>query len=160
MEKKYITEEMNEHEQWYKDAHDMTAEALPGFIQNVSENYSHDVVTICHAMAAAALAAMATVNKSTEGDIGKGQQLKVLSLFLRKWADIEGPAKVISWYGLLNPESENQFKVIPKQVYEMLKKQAQYYLRELEKEKTPNLQLKSHLEKICEGDMPWGFRVE
>src|SRR6266550_4316712 len=53
---KHITESMHVHEAWYDEAQKMTAEQLPAFIQHLLTDYDHDYGTICHAVAAAAIA--------------------------------------------------------------------------------------------------------
>lgn len=66
-EKKSITEQDKIHEEWYKEASEMTLENLPEFLRKLTEDYSHDYGTICHAISAAAAAAAWAVEKSPCG---------------------------------------------------------------------------------------------
>ena len=65
MEKKIITEGMHIQDEWYKETNsDMTTKKFPEFFRHLSEDYVHDYGTVCHAMAAVALAAMWAFNNS------------------------------------------------------------------------------------------------
>src|SRR5690349_20327046 len=66
-----ITEESGEHKQWYVDAHapEMTLETLPEFLRHLTEDYHHDYGTICHALAAGAIATAYAMDRSPQGGI-------------------------------------------------------------------------------------------
>ena len=64
-----ITEEMGIHKEWMKRARDMTMADLPEFLRELTEDYDHDYGTICHAIAAAAVAAAWSVERTPQGGI-------------------------------------------------------------------------------------------
>jgi hypothetical protein len=157
MEKKYISEEMNVQDEWYLAAQKMqTPEGLMGLIHHLMLDYSHDMNTVAHAVTAGALATISVMNRYPEGGLTSAQAQKVLTLFIRKWAKMEGPAKLWSWAGLLHPANEPMVMEIPKDVADWLTAQAREML---EKGSFMDDGHKQHLENILAGGFPWGFRM-
>ena len=64
MEKKAITEDMGLQNEWHKRAKSMKPDEFPEFFREMTEDYIHDYVTVCHAMAAVGLAAMHSFNNT------------------------------------------------------------------------------------------------
>ena len=110
--KKFIKESDNAQEEWYQEARSVKLDQLTPFVTKLLDGYSHDADTITHAMVAGVLATISAMNSHKEGDIGPSQAHKLLGLFVRKWANIEGPAKLFSWAGLLHPGNEPQLMVM------------------------------------------------
>lgn len=95
-----ITEEERVHEEWYTARPKTTAE-LAEFVRHLVEDYEHDYGTICHAVAAAGLAAMRCVNTdSDQGGITGFQASCVLWSVIARWT---GEAK--GWEGDVSPSA-------------------------------------------------------
>ena len=156
-EKIFITEADGVQNEWYEKTRSQTLETLPGFLNHVLDDYSHDHQTIIHAMTAGCMATISAMNTHPEGDISASQTSALLGLFIRKWARIEGPAKIMSWAGLLNPANESVAMGIPKDVVAWLSGQA---TKALEQNKYEGEGQKVHLEKIAKGEMPWGLKSQ
>jgi hypothetical protein len=80
-----ITEEQKVHVKWYEGAKNQTVESLPGFINHLVNDYGHDYGTICHALAAGAIAAATAIDKSPTGGITGFQAGAVMWEFIRHW---------------------------------------------------------------------------
>jgi hypothetical protein len=156
-EKKFITEADGVQNEWYEQARGQTLETLPGFLAHLLDGYSHDQSTIVHAMVAGCMATISAMNAHPEGDIGSSQTSQLLGLFIRKWAKIEGPAKIMSWAALLSPAYEEQVMTVPKDIAGWIKGLAQ---QALDTGKYQGDQHRAHLEKIVAGQMPWGFKEQ
>lgn len=154
--KKFIDASSGEEEVWYKEALSQTLETIPSFLNKLCSDYSHDSVTFSHALVAGALGAIAAMNKTPEGDISADQKQRVLGLFTRKWAMIEGPFQITRWFGLLHSKSESQFRHIPKAVADQVSKKALEFLQAPDASSLSSEQTE-HLKKIAEGQMPWGY---
>jgi hypothetical protein len=63
MSKKKITEEMNMHVEWEKQAENMTLEMLPKFISMLMNDYEHDYETKVNAVVCGMMATMKAMNK-------------------------------------------------------------------------------------------------
>lgn len=155
--RKFITEEMGEQESWYAEAKEMTAENLPEFVRKLSNDYSHDMKTIAHAMTAASLASIAAINRGPEGGLSPDQSKAVMGLFIRKWSKMQGPLKLTSWYGMMHPDNEPQFNMVPKEVFADMQKQAVEMLAGDCTEVGP--EVVEHLKTIVEGKVPFGYRL-
>lgn len=83
--KQQITEEMKIQNEWYKEAKKQTVETLPEFVRHLTEDYSHDYGTICHAVAAAGIAAMYAVDNSPTGGITGFQAGCIMWKVIREW---------------------------------------------------------------------------
>jgi hypothetical protein len=156
MEKKFIKEADGVHEKWYEEARGQTLDTLPVFLKGLMDEYSHDEVTLTHAVTAGAMATISAMDAHPEGGLTPSQNQLVFGLFLRKWARIEGPAKVMSWAGLLNPKNEDQMVGVPKDVAHWISGLAK---QALDNAKFQGQEQKDHLEKLAKGEMPWGFRT-
>jgi len=88
-----ITEESGTHEEWYKEARNIrNIKQLKKFIKKM-KSYNHDYGTICHAMTAAALAAMWVVDRDPIcGGITGFQAGCIMWEFMRRWNGVEAPA--------------------------------------------------------------------
>lgn len=157
MERKFITEDMGEQNEWYKEAKDMTLDKLPAFIDKLTNYYSHDMNTLPHAITAGMLGAAAAINAGPEGGLTPAQGHKVMGLFIRKWSKMEGPLKLASWYGMLHPANEPQFTSIPGEVFDMLVNQAKGLLESDLKDTDP--EVIEHLKSIADGKAPFGYKV-
>lgn len=161
MTKIQITEEQNLHKEWYEEAKNQTLETLPVFISNLVKNYSHDYDTICHAIAAAALAAARTVDKSGEGGITGFQAGCVMWSFIQEWTQKSQPLRLLDYENLLYPQYEDSFKTIKKDTWEWLQKEAKRKILENESsELGATEKVLAHWQSIVDGKIPFGLSLE
>lgn len=157
--KRWISEKDGVQEDWYKKAADMKIDQLDQFVNDLMTKYSHDQMTVCHAMVAGALATIASMNSMPEGQVGAEQAKTILGLFIRKWARIDGPVKLVSWYGLLHPGNEYGFNTIPDFVWKDVVGQAKEMLV-ADDIASVDLKTREHLEMVASGKPPFGMRVQ
>lgn len=158
-DKEFITESMGIHNEWYEEAVRVTTkESLVEFVDRLMNKYSHDMNTIVHAMVAGSLATINTMNSMPDGRIGPAQCMKLLGSFVRHWARIEGPAKIVAWAGLLHVDNEKSFTTIPAPVFEEIKVMANELLKaDLSVVEPRQVE---HLISISKGNVPFGLSVE
>ena len=120
-----ITEEQGLHKAWYEEAEKVsTPDELAAFVRRLLTDYEHDYGTICHAVAAAAIAGANAVNRDPkQGGITGFQAGAVFWEFARAWnrwpADHCG-ARMIEWGDLLYPQSDPRMTSIPRGAWEAL----------------------------------------
>lgn len=160
MKKKPITEKDNYQLEWYKEGRNQTLGTLPEFLKGLVENYSHDYGTICHAMTAAALAAMWAVDKSDQGGITGFQASCIMWEFIKQWDKSNNKAglKMIDYDYLLYPQYEEKFeKTISSDQWGVIQKEANKNLEENTQRTHPDVI--SHWQSISDGEIPFGFRI-
>lgn len=145
---------------WYDEARspNMTADALPGFIRQVVDGYQHDYGTICHAIAACALAAATAANRMPlQGGITGFQSGAVMWEFIRKWTHEDGPMRLIKFSDMLWPQYEQRFttKKISRSNFKWLQERA---ARELADH--PSSHAAEHLKSIVGGKAPFGYTIQ
>lgn len=125
--KQQITEEMKIHDEWYKEAKKQTVETLSEFVRHLTEDYSHNCGTICHAVAAAGIAAMCAVDNSPTGGITEFQAGCIMWKVIREWnfQNNKTGLKILDYDNLLYPQYENSFISISSKIWESVKKEAQ-----------------------------------
>jgi hypothetical protein len=102
--------------QWYAEAKEVTVNTLDAFVWSLTANYKHDYGTICHAVAAAAIAAATAVNKSPAGGITGFQAGAVMWEFIRQWnyPNNKCGMRLIDYDNFLYPQYAKSFdKVLP-----------------------------------------------
>lgn len=156
-DKRQITEESGEHKQWYEEARKQTLQSLPEFLNNISNNYAHDYGTICHAIAASALAAAYAMNESPAGGITGYQASAVMWEFVCKWMRYETPLRLLDYNEMLYPQYSHKFSCISKSTWEYLQNEAAKNLKENE-HAHPNVI--NHWKLIIEGKIPFGYGLE
>ncbi len=178
MEPKFLTEDMNEHELWYAEAHELkTPDQLAGFVTKLMTAYSHDMNTVVHALNAGALAAISVMNAFPEGGLTTAQAHKLLGLFVRKYAKMQGPITVLQWLGLLNINNRNSFGVIPKNVWAEVRQEAVTLLAQDDESRSVDTsqmtpqekhahdqtllseEQRKHILSVRDGEIPWGLKV-
>ena len=171
-----ISEQQHLEKQWYKDAKEQTLETLPAFINHVMNDYEHDYGTICHAIAACALAATYAANEQPQGGITGFQAGFVMAQYVKNWiySDLKTTLRIVDYDKMLYPQYEEYFdKIITKKTFEMLQEEAQKRIAEVEAErksleesgKIPNAVLVHpdvlrHWKSIVEGNVPFGYRLK
>jgi hypothetical protein len=131
-----ITEEQNLQEQWYLRAKEATLETLPEFIRHLMNDYQHDYGTVCHAIAASAVAAAWAAERQPQGGITGFQASAIAWEFLGAWSDIKAPARIVQYKEMLYPQMSDKFqKVITAETWEWLQARAREHLAELPKQR-------------------------
>jgi hypothetical protein len=156
-EKREITEESGAHKAWYEEARKVTAETLPAFVAHLLNDYHHDYGTICHAVAAAALAgAMAVEHDPAQGGITGFQAGAVMWEFLRVWDRIDCPARLVKYEDLLYPQYDERFREISASTWKWAQERAASLLAG----GGAHPAVRAHWESIVGGTVPFGLRVE
>jgi|SRR6185503_73070 len=157
-----ITEEMKIHDQWYKDAREMTLDKLSEFLKKLTTEYEHDYGTICHAMAAGAIATCWAINKTDQGGITGFQAGAIMWEFIRKWMSIECPARLIEYDKMLFPQHANRFEnTISQNIWKWLQEEANKRIKENELSSMkahPNVL--AHWESIKNGVVPFDYKIK
>lgn len=135
MEKQIITEGMHIQDEWFKEANSsMTPEKFPEFFRHLSEDYVHDYGTVCHAMAAVALAAMWAFNNSegARGGITGFQAGCVMWQVIREWnyKNNKTGLRIQDMDNLLYPQYEYKFNTIDKDVWKAVQEEARSRIKE------------------------------
>lgn len=152
-----LTEEENHHLTWY-DVRPKSPEELASFVRSLLRDYSHDYGTIVHAAAAAALAAVHTVNADeAQGGVTGFQAGAIAHLFMRKFLQIDGPMRIREVRKMLYPHYKDEFGTIDAKTFAWLQDRA----RELLSERTDASEAcRAHWQSIVDGTVPFGYRVK
>ena len=168
---KDVTEESGIQKEWYADVDNVkTVADLTEFVRHLTEDYRHDYGTICHAVAAAALAAAKTVDRSPSGGITGFQAGAIMWEFIRHWIKKEGPLRLIEYQEMLYPQKEDHFRTISKSTWEWLQKEARELL-DGRKNRNPDgsvfsdsvdahPEVTAHWKSIAAGTIPFGYTVK
>ena len=154
-----ITEADGVHKDWYEQAKRQTLETLPFFLKELTTGYQHDYGTICHAMAAAAVAAASAIDASPEGGITGFQSGAVMWEFIRSWSGKEGPLRLIEFEHMLYPQYEDRFvgRTISKGTWTYIQTKARELLAGDLAHVHPDIIL--HWTNIVGGMAPFGYSV-
>ena len=128
--------------EWLRKARDATVETLPVFLKEITESYQHDYGTICHATAIAAIAAANAVNHSSAGGITGFQAGAVMWGFIKEWnyCGNKTGLRLFDYDDFLYPQYADKFqKVIPKKVWDSIRKEAQSNIKKADREYTQYL---------------------
>jgi hypothetical protein len=128
-----IDESMNIHKEWFKEANEMTLEKLPDFLKKLTENYEHDYGTICHAIAAAAIAAAWAVERMPQGGITGFQAGCIMWEFIKHWnfSYNKTGLGLIDYDNFLYPQYADRFdKTISSDIWAAIQKEAKAKLED------------------------------
>jgi hypothetical protein len=154
---KNITESMKVHLAWYDEAKRMTLEELPTFLDRLQNFYTHDYGTICHAIAASAIATAWAMNKGPQGGITGFQAGAVMWEFIRHWGNLQGPARMLTYDDMLYPQSEHKYKTISQDTFDWIQEQAKEHLADANK---GSVEVREHWQSIVDGVVPFGYTIE
>jgi|WetSurMetagenome_2_1015567.scaffolds.fasta_scaffold187732_2 hypothetical protein len=159
-EKRIITEDDKVQDEWYKEAKTITEETLPAFIHKLINDYVHDYGTICHAVAAAAIAGAYAIEHSPTGGITGFQSGAVMWEFVQEWLHERGkPLALVRYENMLYPQYQYKFeKIISQETWEWLQERAKRELNNTSNN-TANPSVVSHWKDIVEGKVPFGYKV-
>ena len=157
-----ITEEEKVHEDWYKRAKDkeMSLETLPEFLRELTEDYGHDYGTLCHAVAAGALAAARAVDCSSVGGITGFQAGAVMWEFICQWMDggrLKGRA-LLDYDDLLFPQYGYKFNSISPGTWRDTQRKAKEFLAE-SRVVSAHPDVVEHWKSVANGEVPFGLEV-
>ena len=160
MEQK-INEEMHIEKEWFAEAKKQRLMTLPDFINHVMNDYEHDYGTVCHAIAACALAATWAANNEdgARGGITGFQAGFVMWDFIRQfmYEDNKCGLRIIDYDKMLYPQYEDFFgKHISPEVHDALMKRSEELLKEKDHVHPDVIK---HWKAIATGHMPFGYVV-
>lgn len=157
-EKQAITEEQGIHKEWYVQAKTQTVDTLVDFVRHLTEDYQHDYGTICHAVAAAALAAAWAVERSPTGGISGFQSGVIMWEFIAEWQHLRGtPLRLVQFENMLYPQYADQFCTISPDTAKWLREEAQKHLAADPSHMAESV--RAHMEVVAKGAIPFGYRV-
>lgn len=157
MAKQEITEEMGVHKEWMVEAKDMTLEKLPEFLRKLTQDYHHDYGTICHAIAAGAIAGAWSVERTPQGGITGFQAWAIMWEMIRGWGVFgDGPKTMTKYENMLYPQYAESFRSISPDVWEWLQKKAK---ENLEAKGPASDNVIAHWKTIVGGEIPFGYRI-
>ena len=158
MDKIAITEEQHVHDAWYAAAREMKVKDLPTFIEHLTQDYEHDYGTICHAIAAAAVAAARAVDHSECGGITGFQGGAVMWEFLTHWMNIREPARLLEMEDMLYPQMDYKFNTLSKECWEGLQQKAKELLGD--NKETVADRVKARWQSVALGNIPCGYTIK
>lgn len=162
-----INEKQHLEKIWFKEAQEQTIETLPAFINHIMNDYVHDYGTICHAIAACALAAAWGTNHHEQGGITGFQASFVMWDFIKEWeySGNKTGLKIVDYDNMLYPQYKDKFdKVISKETFKGIQKEAinrlgEYY-NTLENERYVHPDVVKHWRSIVAGNVPFGYKIK
>lgn len=129
-----ITEKDKVQDRWYEEAKTQTIESLPVFMNHLVDDYEHDYGTICHAVAAAGIAAMCAVDHDPkQGGITGFQAGAIMWKVIRHWyfESNKTGLRLIDYDDFLYPQYEGQYqKTITASTWECIQKRAKELIEE------------------------------
>lgn len=137
MSRQKITEEEGIHKSWMKEANEIkTTEELKAFIDRLQNDYEHDYGTICHAVAAAAIAAAKCVDRGPQGGITGFQAGAIQWEMIRGWGVwTDGPLQIVQWGQLLFPQYDDKMpRFVSKDIFKALVAKAKEKLEDTSRE--------------------------
>ena len=161
MEKTQIAEESGIQNDWYAEAKKMKMEELPAFLRKLTEDYCHDYGTICHAVAAGAIAAAYAVNNSDAGGITGFQASCIMWEFVRHWSKENNNCglRLIDYDDMLYPQYDERFdKTITPSTWSAIQTEAKKCLAEDSGRAHSNVV--AHWKSIADGVVPFGYSVK
>lgn len=158
----WVTEEEHLEKDWFAEANKQTLETLPDFMKHIMNDYVHDYGTVCHAVAACAIAAAWAANKmdGARGGITGFQAGFVMWDFIRQlnYSSNKCGMRIIDYDKMLYPQYEDMFqKTISSDTWNSLIKQAE---ENLKNRQNAHPAVVAHWESIKNGHVPFGYEVK
>ncbi len=155
-----ITEEMHLEKEWFDQASKQTLKTLPDYVNHLMNDYKHDYGTVCHAVAACALAAAWAANNEPNGGITGFQSGFVMWDFIKQWSFPHNKTglRIVDFDNMLYPQYEYKFnKTISKDLWEKLQDEAKNLLAENGDCVHP--MVLEHWKSIVAGVIPFGYSI-
>ena len=115
-------------DEWMKKAKTATIETLPAFLEELTQKYSHDYGTICHAVSMASIAAAWAVAHSPQGGITGFQAGYIMWQFIKDWnySSNKTGLRLIDYDNFLYPQYEDKYqKTLSPQIWQGIQQEAQ-----------------------------------
>lgn len=165
MSKMSITEEMHLEKEWFEQARKQKLETLPEFMNHILNDYCHSYGTICHAIAACALAAAWAANHSDQGCITGFQSGAVMWDFVRQWAykNNKTALRIIDYDKMLYPQYKETFedRTIYQSTWKALQNEAKRRINEIDSgEESAADSVIAHWKNIVNGTIPFGYQIK
>lgn len=165
MDKVVITEEMHLEKEWFEQARKQKLETLPEFMNHILNDYCHSYGTICHAIAACALAAAWAANHSDQGCITGFQSGAVMWDFVRQWEyrNNKTSLRIIDYDKMLYPQNKGYFedRTIYQSTWKALQNEAKRRLDEMDLGKESAVDsVIVHWTNIANGVVPFGYKIK
>lgn len=132
MKKQAITEEYGLQKQWYEQAVNMTLDKLPGFLNHLLNDYQHDYGTICHAIAAGAIATIHAMDRHPQGRITGFQASCIMWEIIRQlnYSNNKCGMRLIDYDEMLYPQCQDKFeKTISKETWDTIREEAKKLMK-------------------------------
>lgn len=142
-------------EGWYDQAKNVGS--VDEFIDYLAE-FRHDYGTICHAVAAAGIRAMHTMDRSPAGGITGFQAGAITWELVRHWGGREGPLSMVDFEKMLYPQYADQgsFRMrMSRDTFTWLQEKAEKQLRD----NRGSPEVMAHCKSIVAGTVPFGWTV-
>lgn len=155
-----ITEEIHLEKEWFEQARKQTVETLAGFVNHIMNDYGHDYGTVCHAVAACAIAAMSAADNTPNGGITGFQASFVMWDFVRQvsYTNNRCGLRMVNYDDFLYPQYEYKYeKSITPKTWEAIQKQAREKLYEND---SAHPDVVEHWSNIVNGIVPFGYIVK
>lgn len=155
-----VKDELTQKKEWFKEAKKQTLDTLPEFANHVMNDYAHDYGSVCHAVAACAIAAAWAANDAPGacGGITGFQAGAVMWDFIKEWMYSSNKCglKIVDYDNMLYPQYADKFqKKISKETWTSLQEQAKKSLEEDSSYAHPNVV--NHWQMIADGHIPFGY---
>ena len=159
-DKIFIVEGLNVQAEWYESAKKQTTETLSKYINHLMDDYEHDYGTLCHAIAAGAIAAASAMDNHENGGISGFQAGAVMWGFINHWMFPFNKTglQLVDYDNMLYPQYEHRFeKHISSSTWHKIQDVAAQNLNgDLE---CVNSEVIEHWKSIVEGNIPFGYTV-
>jgi hypothetical protein len=132
---------------------------LSKFVGRLITDYTHDYGTICHAVAASAIAGANCMNHSPQGGITGFQAGAIFWEFYGAWMHEKGPARLQRMDDLLYPQMEHKFKTISPDTWKYVQEEAKKNLAD-KSEVGVHPDVAVHWQSIVAGKIPFGLQIE
>ena len=155
-----INEEMHLEKEWFEQAREQTLETLPQFIDHLMNDFEHDYGTVCHAIAACAIAAANAADSSPQGGITGFQASFIMWDFIKYWMKSNNKCglKLVDYDNMLYPQYSYRYdKTISPSVWKNIQKEA---AKLLDENYVAVDEVRAHWQSIVNGEVPFGYRVE
>ena len=123
-------------------------------------DYTHDYNSVCHAIAASAIAATCAADSTPQGGITGFQASAIMWDYIKHWMYRNNTCglKLIDYDKMLYPQYDYRFeKTISEGVWHSLQEEAK---KKLEEETYANIVVRAHWKSIVDGKVPFGYKVE
>lgn len=165
MDKVVITDKMHLEKEWFEQARKQKLETLPEFMNHILNDYYHSYGTICHAIAACALAAAWAADSSDQEGITGFQASAIMWDFIIQWSykNNKTSLRIIDYDKMLYPQYKDYFegRTIPQSTWETLQNEAKRLLNEIDTgEESAADSVIAHWKSIVNGTIPFGYKIK